>query len=560
MTQAFHLCLWGAIRLTDPNGDDRTPKLAKSQALLAFLALAESRPVNRARLQDLLWSDRAMAQGRGSLRRALSDLRECFSGFQPSPLQTRGGPVTLDLSLIEVELTGPSGNSKDSLYQPEFLEGIDIYDEEFNYWLQSIRSRISQTQEVNLRQGSIRSSQGVGSVDISTKTIVRPLYEVGFEPVQTSQDNTGQAVGNLIIDRLSQLCVDSAIVRPFDLRSHEVLDEEDSIGPDVLSNLQYVELGGFAIITINFRQSDQGRLIYAQTFEIEKDKLDPPWIQRTAVEIFDRLCDKLVRHDGFDSETHGAAKRVFFAIDSLARLSNPNLSRASDILDEACDLTGAGTIYAWNAFVTAFRMETADEQTAKDLQERAESLCRIALERDPNNALSAALVGHVYSFVLKDHDRAGELLHRFVSQASWQPMLADTCAMRSYYSGKYDEAEGFARSAIGNGGFNPFRYGFSTAFAMAKLMQGDFKQSVHMGQLALAQQPHQDGHFYEPALRTLAAACGYLDLQEIGQIAYQKLFDQVGSSPRKKFASNDLLFPNNETQSVILEGLEKLNV
>lgn len=546
--------------MVDPTGQDRTPAMAKTQALLAFLALAEGRPVNRSRLQDLLWSDRAIAQGRGSLRRALSDLRECFANFEPSPLETNGGPITLNLDRIHVDLSEAQHQHKDSLYQPEFLEGIDIYDEEFNHWLQFVRSRIAKLNDVRLRTQATSRSASKGGVEITTRAIVRPLYEIGFEPVQSLQSDEGLAAGNLFIDRLTQLCVDSAIVRPFDLRVRESALEKESLGPDVLSTLQYSELRGFSIITISFRQADQGRLILTQTLEIAQTDLNPARIQKAAAEVFDQLCDKLVRHDGFDSESHGAAKRVFFAIDSLTRLSNPNLARATDILDEACDLTGAGTIYAWNAFVTAFRLESASSNDAQDLRERAEALSRIALERDPSNALSAALVGHVYSFVLRDRDRAGELLHRFVSQAQWQPMLADTCAMKAYYDGDYRQAEKFAYCAMENGRFNPFRYGFSTAFAMTQLMKGNFQCAMKSGQKALAQHPIQSGHYYEPALRTLAAACGHLGENNIGRAAYQKLQYQIGQSPLLKFASEDLLFPNNDAQKVIIKGMEKLDV
>jgi len=60
--------------------DDLRPHGRKTRALLAYVIAAERRSVPRARLADLLWSDRGDEQARNSLRQALSELRSSRLG------------------------------------------------------------------------------------------------------------------------------------------------------------------------------------------------------------------------------------------------------------------------------------------------------------------------------------------------------------------------------------------------------------------------------------------------------------------------------------------------
>src|SRR5215510_7559341 len=52
----------------------------KNRALLAYLAMGQGKRHDRQKLMGLLWSDRGQAQARGSLRQALSALKEALAG------------------------------------------------------------------------------------------------------------------------------------------------------------------------------------------------------------------------------------------------------------------------------------------------------------------------------------------------------------------------------------------------------------------------------------------------------------------------------------------------
>ena len=71
----LRLTLFGGFALLGADGAAVVIASRKCRALLAFLAL-QRRPVTRERLAWLLWGDGGEARARGSLRQALTTLRQ----------------------------------------------------------------------------------------------------------------------------------------------------------------------------------------------------------------------------------------------------------------------------------------------------------------------------------------------------------------------------------------------------------------------------------------------------------------------------------------------------
>ena len=65
------LSLMGSVRLRGTVGDDLTPRSQKARGALALLGTAPDLRLSRARMQDLLWSERSKQQGSDSLRQLL---------------------------------------------------------------------------------------------------------------------------------------------------------------------------------------------------------------------------------------------------------------------------------------------------------------------------------------------------------------------------------------------------------------------------------------------------------------------------------------------------------
>lgn len=127
MTKLLQINLFGACSV---QGQGYEVRPAKHRAMFALLATANGGRRTRVWLLNMLWGASAHDGGRQSLRTALSKLRAEMGEAFDQLLKVDNTEITLDLS--KVEFTGaPSAG--------EFLEGIDIKDDDFNHWLQGIR-------------------------------------------------------------------------------------------------------------------------------------------------------------------------------------------------------------------------------------------------------------------------------------------------------------------------------------------------------------------------------------------------------------------------------------
>lgn len=118
----IHLC--GAFRLGGPAS---LPTLSRrGQGLLAFLAVQPGLRAERARLADLLWTDRSAEQARASLRQELSVLRRAMP---EGTLLSDRRAVWLGEDAVQI-VHDDTGS---------FLDGFDLASEGFEDWLRDMR-------------------------------------------------------------------------------------------------------------------------------------------------------------------------------------------------------------------------------------------------------------------------------------------------------------------------------------------------------------------------------------------------------------------------------------
>ena len=84
----LRLTLCGQMQAENKAGQNILPRSRKTRAVLAVLALAAPKPILRARLTRLLWSGRAIEQGRGSLRQSVYELQHALGADAVSFLRT----------------------------------------------------------------------------------------------------------------------------------------------------------------------------------------------------------------------------------------------------------------------------------------------------------------------------------------------------------------------------------------------------------------------------------------------------------------------------------------
>ena len=123
------------------------PRVRKTRALLAILALAAPRPVQRQRLAGLLWSTRDREQARASLRQALHELTLALAPCGEPILHATRDQVWADADALwvdahEVARAGPGSFAALDLYDAPLLEDLDGLDPAMDAWLAEERRQL----------------------------------------------------------------------------------------------------------------------------------------------------------------------------------------------------------------------------------------------------------------------------------------------------------------------------------------------------------------------------------------------------------------------------------
>jgi len=125
----FRMNLYGAFSLTGPDGVDVPLTSAKAKALLAYLSQSPGMRRSREEIMALLWSDRAEAQARASLRQVLHGLRKELGARGTGILRIEADWIALAPGNIVVEAAS----------EGEFLSGLHIHAPAFDDWLRDTR-------------------------------------------------------------------------------------------------------------------------------------------------------------------------------------------------------------------------------------------------------------------------------------------------------------------------------------------------------------------------------------------------------------------------------------
>src|SRR5687767_15957902 len=116
----LRLNLFGGFSLLGADGATVVIASRKCRALLAYLALAP-RPVLRERLATLLWGDGGEARARGSLRQALTVLRQEIPGGD-AWLEASADSVSVDRRAMWVD----AENAQQLLQAGELAAGVEL--------------------------------------------------------------------------------------------------------------------------------------------------------------------------------------------------------------------------------------------------------------------------------------------------------------------------------------------------------------------------------------------------------------------------------------------------
>jgi len=127
---------------------------SKPQALLAFLAINQGRPVAREELAGLLWGERSEGLARHSLNQALTSIRAALAPAAAQMLRSGAEAIQLVDDRLDLDVASFERAARDAarasleralqLYRGEFLAGLCVREHGFEDWMLSERYRFSE--------------------------------------------------------------------------------------------------------------------------------------------------------------------------------------------------------------------------------------------------------------------------------------------------------------------------------------------------------------------------------------------------------------------------------
>lgn len=144
----LRLRLIGSMEARTMMGESVLPIGGKTKGLLAILALADRKPVNRSRLSELLWSRRPDDLARASLRQEIHRLLDALSPLGVDVIDVQRHALSLKpvLTSVDAERILTAGLSAfEELGAPSdlLLSELNGIDPAFDIWLDEQRTRIS---------------------------------------------------------------------------------------------------------------------------------------------------------------------------------------------------------------------------------------------------------------------------------------------------------------------------------------------------------------------------------------------------------------------------------
>ncbi|MBV8869339.1 MAG: helix-turn-helix domain-containing protein, partial [Acetobacteraceae bacterium] len=136
--------MFGPVAAWDASGLSVLPKMRKSRAVLAVLALRAPLPISRGQLTALLWSRRDPEQARASLRQSVHELQEALGAGARALLQADRTHLRLRAEGLWVDAGALHAGALPlaeaaALYRPTLLEDLLGLDPAFDRWVEAER-------------------------------------------------------------------------------------------------------------------------------------------------------------------------------------------------------------------------------------------------------------------------------------------------------------------------------------------------------------------------------------------------------------------------------------
>ena len=458
------------------------PTGAKSQALIALLATSANFERSRTWIQDKLWSDRAPEQGASSVRQSIYKIKAALGPLADIVRADRTS-IQLDAKNVEVIIDPNMG---------EFLEGLDVRDQEFESWLLQMRTELNQD-----RQTSSVPAFGFGRV-------TSPPRKVIIKGV--SDQNSEMAVEeHVLIDLLSLSLRENQSVE-IDLNGENAQDQSA-----ILVSFRCFELGEQALsLRVVAEDLRRNAVIMSETLRITGDKPSNQ-MDSTVLNLCNRLIEIVQDYAAIKSAPlpydSDASLLANIAVRKIFSISPDDLSTAETLLEQAYSIEQRGVFQAWHAQALVIKHIERFDCDQEALVEQADALCAAALAADPTNSNVLAAVANARCMIDRNVVAALELAKLAVRVNPGNPLAWWALSNGFGYAGKADLAYQSALHSHKLARNTRMKFWTDIQRALTAIALGKTEEAVTYCELSSALAPN-----FRPPKRYLAAL--YADRNE----------------------------------------------
>ncbi|MCA0870112.1 hypothetical protein LCL97_04715 [Seohaeicola saemankumensis] len=495
--------LRGNFSVCSDDGRDLTPKSKKAIGLLALLAECDTMTRNRRWLEDKLWSDRGPKQAHGSLRTTLNEIRKSF-GDHAALLGSDRSSVWLDPAAVTNDLDDPNARR-------EFLEGLDIADDEFNDWLIQKRVKYDVAPDAPAedpgpqRRVTIQCGEPwttPGQQGVMSQIVSDQIGKIVSDFVAASRCTVSQTNADLII---------RTTVQEDDAGSAVFVQVIDPVKDDVV-------------------HSDHCLTDNLSSFLRSQDLLG-----RFCWNVADMALEKLP--DLRETQTPIAVRSGFAqeALRDVLSFDAGQMRNSLSTLDAAADHLDSGLFQALKAWaMTSMIMEDFLEEDAAVLAE-IKGLLKRAQELSPREAIVAAITANVQAILLEDYNSALVLARQALRENPNNLFALQAMSAGRAARGDLDMAYDLSRHSTTIAGFSKFEAMCNLHHALLCITMQKREEALESSRIAADTSPN-----YRAPRRQLIA------LSALGQNPDQAL-DHIGDLKKIEpdFSVERFLFDRN---------------
>ncbi len=431
--------------------------------MLVLLAMSPGFARSRNWLKAHLWSDRQEKQASSSLRQALWRIRKAF----PEEKQL----IDADADAIWLNQNYILGINNEDSNRLELFEGADVRDQGFEEWLSMARV-------------------GATVRDIAVSVPRLPCVVVN-PPVVNGITVTHDTNSDDLIEDIIHLLCNGGLVDVFDARN--LKDDQSrslsspSLRRDALIHWKFQYRHGLVEIGVRVVEFGTNRVLamLRRTFS----EIDLASGSATRFEILAGVTDAIETAAFETSEQIGQPETIFKAVHQLMSHSLEGQQSARRYLEELTKVRNHPVATAWCAFSYAVGVGERYERLDNAFFEKARSLCSLATNAAPTNAVVHAIIGHVCGFVFRDFHEASEHHNLARELAPGLPIIWDFSAMNALYTGESETAYRFAHQASRLGRHSSLRPYYDTSVMMCAAATGRHAEAIEVGKRVLTKIP-----------------------------------------------------------------------